>query len=77
MAGTVEGVAATVIRGAIGVAPFSAWHLDAEGQLIGVVGIDAPRDVRAGQKLLRTKRPVDPALLADTSVSAQRLARAG
>jgi NADPH-dependent 2,4-dienoyl-CoA reductase/sulfur reductase-like enzyme len=77
MAGTLEGVAATVIRGAIGVPPFSAWHLNAAGQLIGVVGIDAPRDVRAGQTLLRTRRPVDPALLADTSVSAQRLARAG
>ena len=77
MAGTLEGVAATVIRGTIGVAPFSAWHLDAEGQLISVVGIDSPRDVRAGQKLIRTRRPVDPAVLADTSVSAQLLSRAG
>ena len=63
MAGTLEGVAATIIRGTMGVPPFSAWHLDAEGKLIGVVGIDAPRDVRAGQKLIRTRRPVDPTLL--------------
>ena len=77
MAGTLEGVAATIIRGIMGVPPFSAWHLGAEGQLIGVVGIGAPRDVRAGQKLIRTRRPVDPTLLADTSVSAQLLSRAG
>jgi Reductase C-terminal len=47
------------------------------GRLLGVVGIDAPRDVRAGQKLIRTGQPVNPALLADISVSAQLLARAG
>jgi 3-phenylpropionate/trans-cinnamate dioxygenase ferredoxin reductase subunit len=75
MTGTMEGASLTVIRGTIGVAPFSAWHLDAAGNLLGVVGVNAPRDIRAGQALIRAGRPVDARALADVSVSAQKLAQ--
>ena len=77
MAGTVEDAATTILRGTLGVAPFSAWHLNAAGALIGATAINAPRDLRAGQKLIRQGQSVDPALLADISVPAQVLARAG
>ncbi len=76
MAGMVEDVVTTVIRGTIGIPPFSAWHLNAAGALIGVTGINAPRDVRVGQKLIRTGQAFDPAVLADSSVPVQELTHA-
>ena len=75
MAGTAEGAALTVLRGEPGPAPFSAWHLDAANVLIGVAGVDAPRDVRAGQGMIQAGQPVDPRSLADPALSLQRLAK--
>ncbi len=75
MAGTPEGTAHTVMRGDPGQARFSAWHLDARHRPIGVAGINAPRDVRAGLALIRAGHSLDPAMLGDPAVQLQRLAR--
>jgi len=75
MAGTPEGAAHTVMRGDLGQSRFSAWHLDAGHRPIGVAGINAPRDVRAGLALIRAGHSVDPAMLGDPLVQLQRLAR--
>ena len=77
MLGTVEDAATTIMRGTLGVAPFSAWHLNAAGALIDVTAINAPRDIRAGQKLIRQGQNADPILLADTSVPAAVLVMSG
>lgn len=68
-----EPVGTVVLRGTPGPAPFTAWFLRPDGHLAGVVGVDAPREVRAGQILVRTGRPVDPTTLADPGVSAKKL----
>jgi 3-phenylpropionate/trans-cinnamate dioxygenase ferredoxin reductase component len=76
MAGTVEGVAHAVTRGDRQATSFSVWYLDGKGSLIGVVGVNAPRDVRAAQGLIRAGRPIDAAAVADPAVPLQRLAKA-
>ncbi len=75
VAGTAEGAASTVLRGAKTDPIFSAWHLDVGGALIGVAGVNAPRDVRAGQSMIRAGRAIDATMLADLDVPLQRLAR--
>jgi NADPH-dependent 2,4-dienoyl-CoA reductase/sulfur reductase-like enzyme len=67
MAGTPEGAAVTVVRGDPQASRFSAWQLDAEDRPIGVAGVNAPRDVRAGLAFMRAGRRVDRAALADPS----------
>ena len=76
MAGTVEGVVQAIVRGDKSASSFSVWYLDGGGSLIGVVGINAPRDVRAAQSLIRAGRPIDPAAIADPAFPLQRLAKA-
>ncbi|HYZ63760.1 MAG TPA: oxidoreductase C-terminal domain-containing protein, partial [Acetobacteraceae bacterium] len=68
MAGTPEGAACTVIRGDPDAGRFSAWHLDADGRALGVAGVNAPRDVRAGLSYMRAGRLLDRAALADPAV---------
>src|SRR6185437_789793 len=65
VAGSAEGAAQRVMRGDPAGASFSCWMLDAAARVIGVVGIDAPRDVRAGQALIQSGARVDPAVIAD------------
>jgi 3-phenylpropionate/trans-cinnamate dioxygenase ferredoxin reductase subunit len=67
-----EGVR-VVWRGAVGEASFTAFHLDEASCLIGAEGVGAAREIRAAQALIRARKPVDAAMLADTSVPAQRL----
>jgi NADPH-dependent 2,4-dienoyl-CoA reductase/sulfur reductase-like enzyme len=76
MAGTVDGVAHAIARGDRSSSSFSVWYLDGRGSLIGAVGINAPRDVRAAQSLIRAGRPIDAAAVADPGVPLQRLAKA-
>ena len=52
---------------------FTAVHLAEDHSVIGVTAANNPRDVRAGQALIKAKRPVDPDMLADPSVPLQRL----
>jgi NADPH-dependent 2,4-dienoyl-CoA reductase/sulfur reductase-like enzyme len=77
VAGSAEGVARIVIRGDAQGASFSSWNLDHSGALIGAVGVNAPRDVRAAQSLIRAGVAIDPALLADQGVPLQRLMQPG
>ncbi|MDE2333018.1 MAG: FAD-dependent oxidoreductase [Rhodospirillales bacterium] len=70
-----EGVR-TVWRGELGAASFTAFHLDEAGCLVGAEGVGAAREIRAAQTLIKARKPVDAALLADTSVAAQKLAMA-
>jgi NADPH-dependent 2,4-dienoyl-CoA reductase/sulfur reductase-like enzyme len=75
MAGTADGMVQSVLRGTMEAPAFSLWLLDAQTHVLGVVAINAPRDVRAGMMLMRAARPVDPARIADTNISPQILAR--
>ncbi|WP_010687005.1 NAD(P)/FAD-dependent oxidoreductase [Methylobacterium mesophilicum] len=64
-----------VMRGRAGEASFSAWLLDETGAVTAVIGVDAPRDVRAGQALIRSRRVIDPAIVANPAVTPQQLAK--
>ncbi len=75
VAGTAEDAAERVMRGDPAGASFSCWMLDGAGRVTGVIGINAPRDVRAGQGLIRSGASVDPTVLADLRVGAQLLPR--
>jgi len=68
LAGTPEGASSTIIRGDPHASRFSAWHLDAEDRAVGVAGVNAPRDVRAGLSYMRAGRRLDRAVLADPAV---------
>ncbi len=76
VAGVCDGAATRILRGELGAAAFAAWYLDAAGVPIGVAGVNAPREVRAGQGMIRARRAVDPARLSDVAITPQRLATA-
>jgi 3-phenylpropionate/trans-cinnamate dioxygenase ferredoxin reductase subunit len=48
-------------------------HLAEDGSVIGVTAANNPREIRAGQALIKSRRPVDPIALADPAVPLQRL----
>jgi len=52
---------------------FVAVHLAADDRVIGVTAVNAPREIRAGQALIRAAKPVDVARLADAAVPLQQL----
>jgi 3-phenylpropionate/trans-cinnamate dioxygenase ferredoxin reductase subunit len=52
---------------------FTAVHLAADGSVIGVTAANNPREIRAGQALIKSRQPVDRAGLADPTVPLQRL----
>jgi NADPH-dependent 2,4-dienoyl-CoA reductase/sulfur reductase-like enzyme len=76
VAGTADGVVRTVLRGDMRNASFSAWYFGADGGLIGVAGVNAPRDVRAAQSLIRAGRPIDATMVGNLQVPLQRLMQA-
>ena len=53
----------------------TAVHLAEDGSVIGVTAANNPRDIRAGQALIKSRLPVDRALLADPKVPLQQLIR--
>ena len=73
VAGLPEECARTVLRGEMDAPSFAAFHLDAENRLVAATGVNAAREVRAAQSIIRARRPVDPAALADTKIPLQRL----
>lgn len=73
VAGSVQTSTTIVQRGHPATGSASAFHLDVDGRLVAVIGIDAPRDVAAGLRLIRTGLRVDPAVLSDTTLSPQKL----
>ncbi|MGH7155949.1 MAG: NAD(P)/FAD-dependent oxidoreductase [Acetobacteraceae bacterium] len=52
---------------------FVAIHLADDDTVVGVTAANAPREVRAGTALIRSRRPIDPVLLADPGLPLQRL----
>lgn len=75
VAGSTEGAVRSIMRGQPDASPFSCWLLDSHDQLVCTIGIDAPRDVRAGQSLIQSGQRINAAVLADLSVTAQQLPR--
>ncbi len=65
----------TIVRASAAVNVFTAVHLAADGCVIGVTAANNPREIRAGQALIKSRRPVDAAMLADPTVPLQRLIR--
>ena len=72
VAGLPADAVSTIVR-ANAPGAFNAVHLDSEGCVIGVTAADNPRDIRAGQALIKSRRPVDQAALADPAVPLQQL----
>ena len=52
---------------------FVAVHLAEDGSVIGVTAANNPREIRAGQALIKSRKVVDAAKLADAAVPLQRL----
>jgi 3-phenylpropionate/trans-cinnamate dioxygenase ferredoxin reductase subunit len=75
VAGLPADAAQTIVRANTPPAAFTAVHLAEDGSVIGVTAANNPRDIRAGQALIRSRQPVDPAAVADTKVPLQQLIR--
>lgn len=63
----------TVVRQGGTPGSFVAVHLAVDGSVIGVTAANNPREIRAGQALIKSHKLVDAAKLADASVPLQRL----
>jgi 3-phenylpropionate/trans-cinnamate dioxygenase ferredoxin reductase subunit len=63
----------TIVRANAPPNVFTAVHLAEDGSVIGVTAANNPREIRAGQALIKSRRPVDPVALADPTVPLQRL----
>lgn len=75
-AGLLDGAVRDVYRGEMSASSFAAFHLDAEGRVRAATGINAMREIRAAQAMIRAARPVDEAALADPATNLQRLVAA-
>jgi NADPH-dependent 2,4-dienoyl-CoA reductase/sulfur reductase-like enzyme len=73
VAGLPADAARTVVRQGGGPGSFVAVHLAEDGSVIGVTAANNPREIRAGQVLIKSHKRVDAAKLADASVPLQRL----
>ena len=62
-----------MLRGEMDAPSFATFHLDAENHLVAATGVNAPREVRAAQSIIRARRPVDAEVLADAKMPLQRL----
>lgn len=63
----------TVVRANAPPGVFTAVHLADDNTVIGVTAANNPREIRAGQALIKAKCPVDPEALADPTVPLQHL----
>ena len=73
VAGLPADAARTVVRQGGAPGAFVAVHLADDGRVIGVTAANNPREIRAGQALIKSRRVVDEAKLADASMPLQRL----
>jgi 3-phenylpropionate/trans-cinnamate dioxygenase ferredoxin reductase component len=73
VAGLPADTARTVVRQGGAAGSFVAVHLAADGSVAGVTAANNPREIRAGQALIRSGKVVDANKLADASVPLQRL----
>jgi hypothetical protein len=55
---------------------FLAWHLDADGRLIGASAANRPRDFRMASKLVHARARIDVEAAADPATPVQRLVKA-
>lgn len=62
-----------VIRGSIEAAKFAIFHLKA-GRLLAVEAVNSPAEFMAGRLMIGQRKAVDPARLADTSISMKEVA---
>ena len=76
VAGLPAEAARTVVRANAPPGVFTAVHLAEDGSVIGVTAANNPRDIRAGQALIKARCVVDPAAAADPAVPLQQLIRA-
>ncbi len=74
MAGHPSAADETVRRGEPGGSDFSVFYLRA-GVVTAVLGINRPRDVRAGMDLIAHRMPIDGAVLADPDTDLRALTR--
>jgi NADPH-dependent 2,4-dienoyl-CoA reductase/sulfur reductase-like enzyme len=73
VAGLPADAVSTIVRANAPPNVFTAVHLAADGSVIGVTAANNPREIRAGQALIKSRQPVDVAALTDPSVPLQRL----
>ncbi len=73
VAGLPADAVTTIVRANAPPNVFTAVHLAADGSVIGVTAANNPREIRAGQALIKSRQPVDVAALADPAVPLQRL----
>jgi len=73
VAGLPAEAARTIVRVNDPPKAFIAVHLAADDSVIGVTAANAPREIRAGQALIKSGKPVDVARLADAAVPLQQL----
>ncbi len=73
VAGLPADAAETIVRANAPPNVFTAVHLAEDGSVIGVTAANNPREIRAGQALIKSRQPVDREALADPTVPLQRL----
>jgi 3-phenylpropionate/trans-cinnamate dioxygenase ferredoxin reductase subunit len=73
VAGLPADAARTIVRANVAPNVFTAVHLAEDGSVIGVTAANNPREIRAGQALIKSRRPVDAQMLADATIPLQRL----
>lgn len=66
-----------VIRGSTEEGKFAIFHLAADGGLLAVEAVNMPAEFMAGRTMVTERRIVDPATLADMSVSIKDIVKAG
>ncbi|HOA94854.1 MAG TPA: FAD-dependent oxidoreductase, partial [Quisquiliibacterium sp.] len=67
-------VARTVVRGDVAAGRFAVFHLAADGALQAVEAVNSPPEFVAGKMLVAAGKVIDPARLADASISMKELA---
>lgn len=75
IAGLPADAARTVIRVNHPPKEFIAVHLAEDNSVLGVTAANNPREIRAGQALIKTRRPIDLEALSDPSTPLQRLVK--
>lgn len=73
VAGLPADAARTIVRQGGPGGSFVAVHLAADGSVLGVTAANNPREIRAGQAMIKSRKVVDAAKLADATVPLQRL----
>jgi len=68
------GETGAILRGAFGSKKFMQIFCDADGVVIGAIGVNQAKDMRFAQVLIEKRKAIDPALLADPKADLRKLA---